>query len=418
MSQPSIHLLTPFRYAVPAVLLGACLYSCAPKASAAVAREEPLTPTAATTVAGHKPVTTGAPASAPTPTAADNPYHFEKPKLVRGIYLTAWSAASPTKMEKMMGLMDRTELNAVVIDVRDTGDMYFKTGIPLAAECGANQIAVSNPKLLMERLAKHHVWPIARIACFRDNWVPKKHPELAVQTTSGAAWHDRSGHYWLDPYNKKNWDYIAKTVDFALDAGFPEIQLDYVRFPSEGKSNTQVFPGRKGYENGNVKPVDVIPAFAKFIGDRVHARGATFSADIFGIISSTKKDEGIGQSLEKVSAPFDLVSPMIYPSHFAHGEYGIPNPNTAPYEIIHKSLADYKKRIPTKPIRPWLQDFSLFGVHYGAAQVRAQIKAAHDLGYDDFLLWNAGNHYTEAALDKDPNAVASAPAKAGSTKKS
>ena len=98
---------------------------------------------------------------------------------------------------------------------------------------------------------------------------------------------------------------------------------------------------------------------------------------------------------------------MVYPSHFANGEYGIANPNKSPYAIIKKSLTDFKTRLPKKSVRPWLQDFSLFGVPYGAAQVKAQIKAAKDLGYEEFLLWNAGTHYTEAALKRAAKTPAS-----------
>lgn len=347
----------------------------------------------ATTTENYKPNATEA-------KVPDGPkYKFARPDKVKGIYLTAWSAGSTKKMDKMFAMVDRTVINAFVIDVRDSGQMYFKTGIPLANESKANFVAVAKPDKLFERLEKHQVWPIARIACFRDGYVPVKHPELSVQLPNGKPWQDRSGHRWLDPYNKKNWDYLAQTVDYALDLGFPEIQLDYVRFPSEGKSSTQVFPGRKEYEDPKAKPEDVIAAFAKFIGERVRKRGAQYSADIFGIISSGKGDQGIGQELEKVAEPFDLICPMVYPSHFAKGEYGIADPNRAPYEILKKSLGDYKKRLPDKHVRPWLQDFSL-GYHYGPEEVKAQIKAAKELGYEEFLLWNAGNRYNEAAVAK------------------
>lgn len=300
-------------------------------------------------------------------------------------------------MDKVLAMMANTELNSVVIDVRDTGEMYWKTGIPLAEQAGANQIAVADGKKLFERLRKHNVWPIARIACFRDNFVPKKFPDRAVQLPNGKPWRDRSGHAWLDPYDKRNWEYIAQTVDYALDQGFPAIQLDYVRFPSEGSSSTQRFPNRTKYDDPNARQGDVIAAFAKYIGDRVRARGAEYSADNFGIISSSKKDQGIGQDLESLAEPFDVMSPMVYPSHFAKGEYGIADPDRAPYQIILKSMGDYKKRLPEKAMRPWLQDFSL-GNKYGPAQVRAQIKAMYELGYREYLLWNASNRYTESAV--------------------
>lgn len=336
---------------------------------------------------------------------------FTKPEHVRGIYLTAWSAGSTRKMDKVFAMLERTELNSVVIDVRDAGHNYWKMGIPLSDESGATTVAIIKPDALMARLKEKGVYPIARIACFRDNFVPKKRPELAVKLASGGVWKDRAGYTWLDPYNKKNWEYIGQIVDFALDKGFPEIQLDYVRFPSEGKASTQVFPAKAAYPDKAAKPEDVVAAFANYIGERVRKRGAVFSADIFGIISIGKVDQGIGQELEKIAAPFDLMCPMVYPSHFAKGEYGVKDPSNSPYAIVAKSLGDYKRRLPNKPIRPWLQDF--FG--YGVSQIQGQIKAAKELGYEEYLLWNAQNRYVEAAvvdtskLVKKPPTVPSKP---------
>ncbi len=352
-------------------------------------------------ISNSKPVTKGVASVMPKIKSPLPPklHTFARPKNVRGLYVTAWVAGGQKHMDALLGLADRTEINAFVIDVRDEGQMYFKTGIKLADESKANQIAVVNPEKLMNRLFAHNIWPIARVACFRDNYVTVKHPELAVQFANGKVWRDRSKHAWLDPYNQKNWQYMSDTIDFALDMGFPEIQLDYVRFPSEGKAATQVYPGKKFYKDQKAAPADVIQAFAVYIAKRVHDRGAVLSADIFGIISSTKTDQGIGQFLEKVAEPFDVISPMIYPSHFALGEYGISDPDQAPYGIVQRSLKDFQKRLPKKDIRPWLQSFSLRN-HYGPTQVRAQIKAAEDLGYHDFLLWNAQTVYPEAGLLK------------------
>ena len=327
-----------------------------------------------------------------------------KPEHVRGIYLTAWGAGSNRKLTKMLALLDRTELNSLVIDVRDDGEIYWKTGIALATESGATHVAVLKPQAVMERLRKHTVYPIARIACFRDAFVPRKHPELAVQNPKGGLWKDRSGHTWLDPYNKKNWQYLAQVVDFALDMGFPEIQLDYVRFPSEGTGMPQVFPAKKSFSTAKTKYTDVIAEFANFIRERVKAKGAILSADIFGIVSSSPSDQGIGQSLEEVAKPFDLISPMVYPSHFHKGEYGIANPDASPRAIILKSLRDFSKRLPNKAIRPWLQDFSLYAV-YGKQQVQAQIRACKEMGYEEYLLWNPRNNYTEAAVTDNANLI-------------
>jgi len=356
-------------------------------------------------VSCSSPKSSETPAQIPAPKLAAKPKPpepqgpvFTRPQAVKGIYLTAWTAGGANSLDRQLKLVSQTELNSVVIDVRDTGENYFPTKIPLSDEAEKNEyLAVPKPQKLMQKLSDAKVWPIARIACFRDNLVTKAFPERAIQLPNGHPWQDRSRHCWLDPYNKKNWQYIAQIVDYAMNIGFPEIQLDYVRFSSEGNSKNQVFPAKKSYEPKNSKPEDVVEAFATYISDRVRKRGRLISADIFGIISSTKGDEGIGQQLEKVAAPFDAISPMVYPSHFARGEYRIPNPNAAPYEIVYKSLNDFRKRLPKKEVRPWLQAFSL-GIKYGGKEIRAQIKAANDAGCTEFLLWNAGNRYTSAGL--------------------
>jgi len=407
-----------------AFVLVAPLYSCSatPDAAAggtdAATKGAPNANTAGNAVATGKPGTPGTSANG-TGTANANgtvgtpavnegaaasgsigggKYKWEKPASVKGIYMTAWTAGGTKKLEKLMSLLDKTELNSVVIDVRDSGEMYWKMGIPLADQSGATQVAVTNPEKLFRRLEKHKVWPIARVAIFRDNFVPKKFPDRAVRFADGRVWRDRAGNSWLDPYNKENWEYIAQTIDFAMDIGFPEIQLDYVRFPSEGKMSTMSFPARKKYPNPKATPAQVIADFCDYVGKRVHARGGVYTADIFGIISSsTTKDQGIGQSLELIVKPFDVVCPMVYPSHYAKGEYGIADPNASPYAIITKSLGDYKRRVPEAKVRPWLQDF--FG--YGAKEVQAQIKAARDLGYDEYLMWNAQNNFTSGAYARE-----------------
>ncbi|MCW5941212.1 MAG: putative glycoside hydrolase [Fimbriimonadaceae bacterium] len=354
---------------------------------------------------------TGRPPAAPASVEKPKP-PYARPEHVRGLYLTAWSAGSTKKMDAVLAMMGRTELNSIVIDVRDAGIVYFRTGIELADKSGATRVAVGKPEKLMERLKEAKVYPIARIACFRDSFVPVARPDRAVKTADGKVWKDRAGYPWLDPYNQANWEYLASIVDYALDLGFPEIQLDYVRFPSEGKTASMVFPSRKSYPEPEARHSEVIAAFARTIRKRVHERGAVLSADVFGIISSTTKDQGIGQELETTAEPFDLICPMVYPSHYARGEYGIKDPTSSPYAIVLKSLGDYRRRLPDKALRPWLQDFSLGGVAYGAKEVRAQIKAARELGYSEYLLWNAKNRYTEAAVKDTSDLLVANPDKA------
>lgn len=329
--------------------------------------------------------------TAPQPAAPAG--RFPKPEHVRGIYMNAWSAGRNDKLEDLLNLISRTELNSVVIDVRDAGRNYFRMNLPLSDECGATDVAVTNPKALMEKLEKRRVYPIARISCFRDRKVPLKYPDRAVNHIRGGIWKDRTGNPWLDPYNRNNWEYIGQVVDFALDLGFPEIQLDYVRFPSEGKAEHQVFPSRQNYGDMNASQTEVVTAFSEFIRGRVNRRGAVLSADIFGIVSVNRSDHGIGQALSRIAAPFDVLSPMLYPSHFHKGEYSVPNPNDQPYDIVKRSLDDYRMRVPNKLIRPWLQDFK----GYGKDDIQAEIRAVREAGFQEYLMWNAANHYVEAA---------------------
>lgn len=322
---------------------------------------------------------------------------FPKPQYVRGLYMNAWSAGRADKLEELLGVLDRTELNAVVIDVRDAGRNYFRMNLPLSDECGATDVAVTDAKALMAKLEKRGVYPIARISCFRDRKVPLKYPDRGVNHIRGGLWKDRTGNPWLDPFNRKNWEYIGQIVDFALDLGFPEVQLDYVRFPSEGKVDWQVFPARQSYGDMNATQTQVVAAFSQFIRDRVSRRGALLSADIFGIVSVNRSDHGIGQALNMIAAPFDVLSPMLYPSHFHKGEYSVPNPNEQPYDIVKRSLDDYRMRVPNKNIRPWLQDFQ----KYSKDQIREEIRAVREAGFQEYLMWNAANRYVEAAYKAD-----------------
>lgn len=339
--------------------------------------------------------------AAPVP-AAPPPLPSLPPGGVKGIYLTGWTAGTKNHFNHLVGMVDRTELNAMVIDIKDDGNVTYGANVPLVKEIGVNRHMVANMDKLMATLKEHDIFPIARIVCFRDTPLAEARPNMAVLAPNGKVWHDKTGHAWLNPYSKAAWDY---NVDLALDAikrGFKEIQFDYVRFPSEGKLSILKYPGKP--KNGLRR--DQISAFVKYAGEKIRAQGAWFSADVFGLTSLVDHDMGIGQTRTNVAKHVDYLCPMVYPSHYALGEYHIPNPNKAPYKIVHLSVGDAKKRlkdVPTCKLRPWLQDFSLHGVHYGPAQVKAQIKALRDLNLHEFLLWNAGCKYTEAALAKEPS---------------
>jgi hypothetical protein len=365
-------------FALPTLVLLTAQSGCHPKTDSDTPTANP---TPVVKVSTPKP--SGPPPPAPLP-----------PEGVRGIYLTGWSAGLPKRFANLVAMVDRTELNAMVIDVKDDGEVYYDMDLPMVKEAKAlNHAYKVDP--VIATLNAHHIFPIARIACMRDNKLALAHPELAVHDANGKLWHDHTHHYWLNPYKKEVWDY---NVDIALDAlkhGFKDIQFDYVRFTSENK-NLQ-YDGKPA----GAKREDQIAAFMKYASQKIHAQGGWFTADVFGLTSRVKDDEGIGQKFEKVIQDVDFLCPMVYPSHYAYGEYGMKDPNLEPYKTVTLSVGDAQKRLFANPkcrLRPWIQDFNLRHVRYGAPEVKAEIKALNDLGIHDFLLWNAGNRYTEAAL--------------------
>jgi hypothetical protein len=314
---------------------------------------------------------------------------------VRGLHVTGWVAGLKGRFGKLIDMIDRTQLNAVAIDVKDDGQVSYPVDVPLVKDVKNADLKMFNVDKVLALLNAHHIFPIARIACFRDTPLAEAHPELAVHDAQGRVWHDRTRHAWLNPYKRENWDY---NVDIALDAvkhGFKEVQFDYVRFASEGNLSTLVYDGKP---KGSLRE-DQIAAFMKYARDKVHAAGAWFSADVFGLTSKVKNDEGIGQKFQKVVQDVDYLCPMCYPSHYAYGEYHMPDPNKEPYKTITLSVGDAKKRLVGLKckLRPWIQDFSLRHVHYGPAEVKAQIKALNDLGIHEYLVWNAACKYQESA---------------------
>lgn len=318
---------------------------------------------------------------------------------VKGVYLTAWNAGDPAFLDGILDLIARTELNAVVVDVKDdSGRVTIATDEATATQAGAVRAFLRDPKAFTADLHRRGIYAIARIVAFKDPIVAPARPDWAVRHASGGIWRDWNGVAWLNPYNREAWDYVIRIARAAAEAGFDEIQFDYVRFPTDGDLSATRYPGSDGR--------DYAAAVADFLA---HAReelapyGVLVSADVFGLVTSVRDDMGIGQRLEEIAGAVDYVSPMLYPSHYERGNLGLSNPNAMPYETVHRALSDARDRIlaagldSRTAVRPWLQDFSM-GYPYGPDEVRAQIRATYDAGYSSWLLWNAANRYTAAAL--------------------
>jgi len=318
----------------------------------------------------------------------------------RGLHVTGWIAGGKKSFGKLVELVNRTELNALCIDVKDSdGIVSYDTDVPLERQIKASHHAVGDIGCVMKTMADSRIYPIARIAVFKDPILANARPDLAIHSTGGGLWRDRTGTGWADPYSKAVWDY---NIDIAIDAakrGFKEIQWDYVRFPSDGRISACVYPNKDKRTES-----EVIRDFLKYARERLVPYGVVMSADIFGLTSIVRHDMGIGQTIRTIAENVDYICPMVYPSHYAHYEYGIPNPNAAAYQTVRLSLGDHVKDLQgmKAKVRPWLQDFSLYGIHYGRAQVIAQRRAAAEMGIAEFLLWNPRCVYTASALSTDP----------------
>ena len=324
------------------------------------------------------------------------------PVKAKGIYVTGHTAANSKRFAELIALLDATELNAMVIDVKnDHGYMTYPSEIEIVKEVNANKGAViKDIDAVMTELEKHDIYPIARIVVFRDPHLPEVKPEWAIQKLGGGGpWRDTKNFAWVNPYDKRVWDYNIAIAKEAALKGFREIQFDYVRFPENAKrvDREAEFPGA----NGRFKD-EAIEAFLAYARQQLAEYNVHISADVFGVIATSRGDaEGIGQNWEKISPQVDYICPMIYPSHYGPGYFGYAVPDAHPGGTVSRALMDGIKRNAAleKPaiIRPWLQSFTASWVKghikYGAAEVRAQIEAALKLGIDEFLIWNPGNSY-------------------------
>lgn len=339
--------------------------------------------------------------------------HLKTPEPLKGIYMTQCVAGTPSFRAKLVKLIEETELNALVVDVKDyTGTVSFKTGNPEIDKYGGPGCKVEDMKEFVDELHKKGIYTIARVTVFQDPTFAKAHPELAVKTKSGAVWKDRKGISFIDVGARPFWDYIVDISKASYDLGFDEINFDYIRFPSDGNMTDISFS-----HTGTTTKKEMLRQFFEYLDSKLSGTGIVTSADIFGMTTTNTDDLGIGQILEYALLNFDYVSPMVYPSHYPPKFNGWPDPNKVPYEIIKFSMGSavartnslYQEIATTTPnakalgrikplqLRPWLQDND-YPVHYTPEMVRKQIRATYDVGLSSWMLWDPGNTYTREAL--------------------
>jgi hypothetical protein len=325
----------------------------------------------------------------------------QPPAVVRGVYTNGWVFAS-SRFFDLIALADTTEINAFVIDVKDaTGYVTYRSSVPTAVQIGANDVVrIRDPRERLAMLNARGIHPIARIVVARDPLLARRKPGWAIHDTSGALWHDGLGEPWVDAYNDSVWIYAAQLAEEAVLLGFREIQFDYVRFPDEPpqRLGRTVYPSRRPGESRRA----AIRRNVNLIRERIRRAGVPFTLDVFGLTTSARGDLGIGQVWEDLSSAADVILPMVYPSHYRRGSFGLPNPNREPYTVVRRAMLEALERSERTPnaakIRPYLQAFTIYRVRYGPDEIRAQIRAVEELGLTDWVLWNARGVYPPAAL--------------------
>jgi hypothetical protein len=333
------------------------------------------------------------------------------PFVTRALYAPSAVFEGAGRLDAMLDLIDRTEVNSMVIDVKETaGNLYWATDLSAATAVGA---VMEHPLFqldeLLPKLKERGIYTIARVVVMKDNTLGKARPELAVNNAAtGEPWRDYRGGIWLDPYNAGVAEYIAALAGDLADKGFDEVQLDYVRFYSDGDYAT----ADTNLPNTQSFRLPAIRRLFRLVSDALLTKRAFFSADVFPISFIATDDQGIGQRPEVIMPYVDYFSPMVYPSHYGPFTFGFENPNDHPYEVIDETLKimNQQRAGLRMVIRPWIQDFG-FGPFppYTAAQVLQEMQAASDNAAEGWMIWNAAARFTEAALAPPREGEASGP---------
>lgn len=348
---------------------------------------------------------------------------------VKGIYVTS-NSTQGAKMDELVKFIKDSNLNTMVIDVKDdTGNITMKLNTG-NKQVDKNTLDIVDGKKLLKKLHDNNIYPIARIVTFKDTKLANEHPEWTFRNSDGSVWTNGKGDSFVNPFMKEVWKYDIDVAKAAAKAGFQDIQFDYVRFPEGFENQADSLTYNKGeYKNSQMSSGDqrvyTITKFLEYANKELKPMGVNVSADVFGYSALVENAPGIGQSFPKISKNVDAISSMIYPSHWSNGDFGLQAPDTEPYKTVNRYIQKENSLLDTlgkdKPIsRPWIQDFtaSYLGagnyIDYDAKAISEEVQALKDNGVNEFLLWNAGNDYTEGvnynpkkgnAKEQDPEGV-------------
>lgn len=331
------------------------------------------------------------------------------PVKAKGIYVTS-SVAASASFNKLIELADTTEINAMVIDIKDDyGKISYRMDSALAKEIGSVTNTISDINAFVTGLKEKDIYLIARIVAFKDPYLAEQRQDMAIKNPDGSIFRDENDEGWVNPYNQEVWEYLIEVATQAAAVGFDEIQFDYIRFSTgKGIANADF-----GEEAETKSKEEIITEFTKYAYEKIKPLGVYVSADVYGTIISSTTDAGlVGQNYVEMSKYLDYICPMIYPSHFGDGNYGVEHPDLEPYKIIRKVLTASKTKLDTIPagehraiVRPWLQAFTATWVkphmEYGGEELKEQFKGVYSVGYEEWLLWNGACKYTGDGLEPE-----------------
>ncbi len=307
---------------------------------------------------------------------------------VRGVHVTGALASLPGKLAEYMALT-RHGLNTIELDIKDEGGeiAFAPSGVPLAKKTGAVR-SYYDPRKVAQRMHRKGIYLIGRVVVFQDPYLARARPDLAVRRSDGSLWTTSAGLGWVNPYDRRVWEYSVSVAAAAARAGFDEIMLDYVRFPSDGDVAAAVYPGKTSVSRGRL-----IAGFTEYAKQRLAPLGVRVSTALFGL--SATRDMRLGQVPRWISAHMDQIHPMAYPALYGGGELGIVSPSAEPGETVFRTLIDFKRELKGSRAQlvPWIQDWN-----YAPEQVMQQVRAARLQGAKGYLLWNASGLYTKSAL--------------------
>lgn len=326
-----------------------------------------------------------------------------EPIKVRALYLTFWGASNNSKtLKKILQLIDKTEANAVVVDVKNEyGSTQFWTGFKEANKYGAHKKRTNrNIKKFIKMLKERNIYTIARIVTFKDELQASNNPDYAIKRNdeNQSIWRNHDNMAWVDPFDKRSHNYAISIAEEAAKVGYDEINFDYIRFPAK----KGLIYSKKSTQKSRIKAIESFLDEAKA---RLRKYGVFISVDTYGNICWAKDDNGIGQTVSSLASHADYLAPMLYPSGFSRGSFYFEYPSEYPYEVVFRSVKTIRDRVPSSHVRPWLQyfkDYTRRKKEYKRDEIQAQIKATEDVGTNGWMMWSPSSKYSAKYLIKDP----------------